>query len=392
MRLIKCYQTNSKWFKETFNNSRPVGILWHETAGGNPYISRYVQPLESDSNYQEMIDLLGKNKYNNDWNHIVHGAGVNVWIGKLTDGSVATVQAGEWTSCPWGCGAGPKGSCNGYARINGKDYWQLKHWIQFEICDDAYQSKEYFDKVYKEACELTAYLCKEFKIDPFGVVEFNGVSCPTILCHKDSHDYDLGGNHSDVIDWFNVFGKTMDDVRNDVAELMGLDPVPDEEFGLLDKVKIKDGVTTYSNGKNLPSWVITSTLYVRDFRSNDQVVISTVPEGAITGIVFEKDLELIEKYQDPDPDETDEPFDPDIDIEEDPIPEPEINPNPQPDPEIIPDPKVDPENTDSDPEPDDNDAKDDNNLTEDEQNNLIDKFMDFINCLIDIIVRILKKK
>lgn len=47
-----------------------------------------------------MIDLLGKNKYNNDWKHIVHGAGVNAWIGKLTDGSVATVQAGEWTSCP----------------------------------------------------------------------------------------------------------------------------------------------------------------------------------------------------------------------------------------------------------------------------------------------------
>jgi hypothetical protein len=30
----------------------------------------------------------------------------------------------------------------------------------------------------------------------------------------------MGGNHGDVLHWFSRFGKTMNDVRNDVAELM----------------------------------------------------------------------------------------------------------------------------------------------------------------------------
>lgn len=46
------------------------GILWHSTGSNNPYIKRYVQPHETDANYDEMIALLGKNQYGNDWNHI----------------------------------------------------------------------------------------------------------------------------------------------------------------------------------------------------------------------------------------------------------------------------------------------------------------------------------
>jgi hypothetical protein len=30
----------------------------------------------------------------------------------------------------------------------------------------------------------------------------------------------MGTNHSDVYHWFNRYGKTMDDVRNDVAALL----------------------------------------------------------------------------------------------------------------------------------------------------------------------------
>ena len=45
------------------------GILWHSTGANNPTLKRYVQPFETDANYDEMIKLLGKNKYNNDLNH-----------------------------------------------------------------------------------------------------------------------------------------------------------------------------------------------------------------------------------------------------------------------------------------------------------------------------------
>lgn len=223
MNLIQCFQTHSKWYKEAVRGGTPIGVLWHDTGAGNPYIKRYVQPYKGDANYDEMIELLGKNKYNNDWNHTNRNAGLNAWIGKLQDGSIATVQAGEWDLHPWGCGSGSKGSCNGYIINNGKSQYVKPMWIQFEICDDGYKDKDYFLAVYKEACEFTAYICNLFGIDPFGTYEFNGVSVPTILCHKDSHALKLGSNHADVIKWFNKFGYSMEDVRNDVAALIKKD-------------------------------------------------------------------------------------------------------------------------------------------------------------------------
>ena len=43
---------------------------------------------------------------------------------------------------------------------------------------------------------------------------------PTIMCHRDSYDYGMGSAHSDVRHWFERYGKTMEDVRKDVAALM----------------------------------------------------------------------------------------------------------------------------------------------------------------------------
>lgn len=227
MNLIQCFQTNSSWYKGAIPDGTPVGVLWHDTGAGNPYIKRYVQPLKTDANYNEMISLLGKNEYNNDWNHTSTQTGVNAFIGKLADGSVATVQCGEWNKHAWGCGGGSKGSCNGYELKNNVRTWVKPFWIQFEICDDGYKDKNYFNKAYQEAIELTAYLCALYNIDPFGTYQFNGVTVPTILCHKDSHELNLGSNHADVYSWFEKFGASMEKVRNDVSALLktGSNPV-----------------------------------------------------------------------------------------------------------------------------------------------------------------------
>ena len=203
---LVCMQTNSTCYKQT-RIMKPVGILWHSTGANNPNLKRYVQPYETDSNYNEMIKLIGKNTSKNDWNHISVQAGLNAWIGKLADGSVTTIQTMPWDFRPWGCGSGSKGSCN-------------SGWIQFEICEDALTDPVYFNAVYKEACELTAYLCKLYNIDPKGTVKMNGVNIPTILCHADSYKLGFGGNHGDVLHWFPKHGKTMDSVRNDVYELL----------------------------------------------------------------------------------------------------------------------------------------------------------------------------
>lgn len=92
--------------------------------------------------------------------------------------------------------------------------------IKYDGCEDSLDDAEYFQKVYEEACQLTAYLCAMYGIDPHGSVQFNGVTVPTILCHADSHALGLGSNHGDVYHWFPKFGKNMDDVRNDVAALL----------------------------------------------------------------------------------------------------------------------------------------------------------------------------
>ena len=88
---IKCYQTNSNCYKNT-TKMTVRGVLWHSTGANNPNLKRYVQPYETDANYDDMIDLLGKNTSGNDYNHKTSWRqGMNAVIGKLADGTVATV-------------------------------------------------------------------------------------------------------------------------------------------------------------------------------------------------------------------------------------------------------------------------------------------------------------
>ena len=203
---IVCMMTQSTCYRQT-KKMQVKGVLWHSTGANNPTLKRYVQPDDNAKDKDALIKLIGKNAYGNDWNHTKVQAGLNAWIGKLADGTVAAVQTMPWDYKPWGCGSGSKGSCN-----NG--------WIQFEICEDGLNDADYFAKVYQEACELTAYLCKMFGVDPKGSVDYNGVKVPTILCHADSHKLGLGSNHGDVLHWFPKYGKSMETVRADVAALM----------------------------------------------------------------------------------------------------------------------------------------------------------------------------
>lgn len=211
-----CMQRQSTCYRKT-REMNVLGVLWHSTGANNPYISRYVQPDDNAKDRQELLSILGVNKYKNDWNHMDRDAGLNAWVGKLTNGDVSCVQSMPWTFRPWGCGSGSRGSLN-------------TGWIQFEICEANLKDSAYFAEVYKEACELTAYLCKLYDIDPKGTVTVGGVKVPTILCHRDSYDYKLGSCHSDVRHWFPMYNKSMEDVRNDVAALIkGAEPASPAE-------------------------------------------------------------------------------------------------------------------------------------------------------------------
>ena len=82
-------------------------------------------------------------------------------------------------------------------------------YLGFEICEDSLADRTYFNKVYQEAVELSAYLCGLYRLDP----RKDGV----VLCHAEGAQRGIASNHGDVLHWFPKHGKSMDDFRADVA-------------------------------------------------------------------------------------------------------------------------------------------------------------------------------
>lgn len=233
---LYCQQSQSTCYKGT-TTMQIKGVLWHSTGCNNSNLWRWVQPDDDDPARNYWIELLGKNPHNTDWNHSYQEAGMNCWIGKLADGTVTTIQSMPWNYKPWGCG----GDCN-------------DGWIQFEICEDDKNNEEYFKATYEEACQITAFLCRKFNLDPQGTVQFKGVTVPVILDHATSFKLNLGSNHSDIGHWFPKYGKSMETVRSDVAALL-------QSSGEYIPVVKKDDIVTVSStavstdGQKVPGWV-----------------------------------------------------------------------------------------------------------------------------------------
>lgn len=205
---------------------KPTRIVVHSTGANNPWLKRYIQPTKYQNTgmggktREEMLRLLGKNKYGNDWNHSNIDKCVHAFIGKLADGSVATVQTLPWNLKCWGVGKGTKGSFNNSA-------------IQVEICEDDLKSKTYFNKAYNEAVEFCVMICKRYNIP----VE-------NIVSHKEAHELGYGSNHGDPHNWWSKFGYTMDDFRKAVDKKLNGSPTPFKVKVTVDKLNIRNGAST----------------------------------------------------------------------------------------------------------------------------------------------------
>lgn len=114
----------------------------------------------------------------------------HVFICRLKDGSIATYQTLPWNHRGWHAG----GDANN------------TH-IGFEICQDGLTDKTYFNKVYKEAVELCAYLCKQYKLTK-----------KNIIGHYEGYQKKIASNHGDPRHWFSKHGKSMDTFRADVKK------------------------------------------------------------------------------------------------------------------------------------------------------------------------------
>ena len=200
MRLIKCILTANDCYKAG-RTITPKGVMVHSTGANNPAVARYVQPVDTQADAASLYTVLGTNRNKNDWNNPGLDVCTHAFIGKLADGSVGTVQTLPWNHRGWHAGTGTSGGSANNTHI------------AFEICEDGLTDAAYFGKVYQEAVELTAMLCKQYGLNPLA----DGV----VICHSEGYTRGIASNHADVMHWFPKFGKSMDTFRADVAKAMG---------------------------------------------------------------------------------------------------------------------------------------------------------------------------
>ena len=202
----------------------PKGIMVHSTGAENPTLRRYVGPDDG---------LLGVNPNNNHWNQARPEGKqvcVHAFIGKLADGSIATYQTLPWHWRGWHAG----GAANN------------TH-ISFEICEDGLSDASYFNAVYKEAVEFTAYLCKLYRLDP----RADGV----VICHSEGNARGIASGHADVMHWFPRHGKSMDTFRQDVAAtLKGESDMTKEEVRTIARQEVAAQNAVYRNLEDVPEW------------------------------------------------------------------------------------------------------------------------------------------
>ena len=225
MKKLQCILYNNDCYSND-TMMKPRRIVVHSTGANNPALKRYVQPTAHQvtgmggRTREEMLTLLGKNIYGNDWNHSGLTVCVHAFIGKLADGTVATVQTLPWNIPAWGVGKGKHGSYN----------WSA---VQFEICEDNLKSKDYFKKTYNEAVEFCAMICEKYDIP-----------VKNIVSHKEAHDLGYGSNHGDPHHWWSKFGYTMDDFRKAVEEKLNSSTLPYMVKVTVDSLNIRKGPGT----------------------------------------------------------------------------------------------------------------------------------------------------
>lgn len=89
---------------------------------------------------------------------------------------------------------------------------------------DVEKNEAYFQDIYRNAVELSAMLCRQYRLDP--------MEPGVILDHAGGHALGIASNHSDVGQWWPLHGKTMDDFRRAVRDAMrgGEETVTQEQF------------------------------------------------------------------------------------------------------------------------------------------------------------------
>lgn len=214
MRLLQCIFYNNRCY-QAGAAMVPTKIVLHTTAANNKKLSRYVQPHEGQTTgmggltREELLSLLGANKYANDWNRPCDATGtklskcVHAFVGLLADKTLATVQTLPWDMQCWGVGKGSRGSYNTCA-------------LQFEILEDDHSDGDYCRAAFEEAAQLCAHWMTLYP----GITE--------IVSHHEAGQRGYGSGHIDPDNWWPAHGLTMDMFRARVAAILDAAKEPEE--------------------------------------------------------------------------------------------------------------------------------------------------------------------
>lgn len=196
MKLLQCLlKKNDCWKKYKNVNFDPEGIVVHATDPAGEVISRFVQPAQEQADGMEidgkpataeqMLSVLGKNKYGNHWNRSMPNdpKAVHAFVGKLANGLYAACQTLRWTMPCWGAGSGPNGSYNGC--YNGKAKKPL--YIQIEMIEGAVGNAAHATQLYVNTVELCAWLC----------LRYPTIKLENIVSHKEAHARGYATDHGD---------------------------------------------------------------------------------------------------------------------------------------------------------------------------------------------------
>ena len=132
--------------------------------------------------------------------------------------------------------------------------------IGFEICEDKGWNKDYFDAAWGNAVALTVYLCRMY-----GLTEKN------VISHKEGRQQGIASNHGDPDHWWSKFGRTMDDFRRDVAQILTGD-APSSDG---------DHPTMGAKQVNTPG----DTLNVRNTANASGAILGTLAHGSVVDVV-----------------------------------------------------------------------------------------------------------
>lgn len=237
MNLHKVLATKNYCYTCGRKMSKILGIMVHSTGCNNPNLRRYVAPNDG------LLGPASSMNWNQEYiNGVKNYIGVHAFIGKLYDGSVATYQVQEWDTRCNHCGVGTSGKSGN------------NNYISFEICEDNLKNEDYFNTVYKEAVELCAYLCELYNLDPL----------TQIVCHSEGYAKGFASNHADVMHWFKLYGKTMNQFRTDVYDEMEDNNMTDEKFA-----EMMERYYTNKSAETVPNWAKEEFAQAKDMGITD---------------------------------------------------------------------------------------------------------------------------